>query len=112
MEAVKINPEAFKTEGTDNALDMLFVILGGAGGVARYLHEMIGNKKPFRFFELLAKAFISGFVGLSAGHLAASWALDFDTMFVFTSTAGWLGADSTELFIRWIQKKFPPSLKP
>jgi hypothetical protein len=91
-----------------HTFDLLSVLIGACGGAARYIHETYKNQRPFKFLELIAKAFLSSFVGLSAGHLSPSWKLDFNTIFVFTSLFAWMGAEGAELMIQWIKKKVMP----
>ena len=47
----------------------LFAVTGLTGGIARFLNEVLLNKRKFEFFSFIAFAFISGFFGQMGGDI-------------------------------------------
>lgn len=86
--------------------ELLWSLVAFTGGVAKYLYEMNKNKSPFKLFELLAKAFVSGFSGWTAAHVAMSMNLGPDTILSIAAVSGWLGADMIEIIWKYLQKKY------
>lgn len=77
------------TGGYNYLAELAWVLAAMVGGVARYLDSYIQTGTMPRVGLLFANAFVSGFSGYMAAHVALHLAPDW--AMVAAGTAGWLG---------------------
>jgi len=85
-----------ETDGIPHAAEILWTLIAIAGGIAKYLHDMSKNNRPFKWVNLIAKAFISGFSGWTSAHVAMFVNSDPNFILVMCAMGGWMGADGIE----------------
>ena len=79
-------------QGSVDYFSLILALLFGLwGGVARYLNEVLQEKRQFHFFELWVSAMVSGFCGVLIGLLALHFAMEAYLVMFGAGMAGGIG---------------------
>jgi hypothetical protein len=99
------DPVVASTDGS-HLVEIGWTLIACCGGIAKYLSETAKGNRPFRAGELLAKAFVSAFSGLTAGHAMLTITDNKDFVFIAVALGGWMGADFLDFLWPLLKKKW------
>lgn len=88
--------------------EVIVTLIAGLSGLAKYIHEGMKHRKPFKWIEALGKFFVSAMVGVIVYHMLLSQDMDDNMIAACVGIFGWLGADGVELLIQYMKSKFFP----
>jgi len=84
--------------------DIVAVLLAVAGGVARYMQELLEGRR-FVWVALLGHLFIGGFTGISMAKLAAIAGLGVDGQHLLSAWGGVVGLKAFDYIKTYLDKK-------
>lgn len=90
---------------------IVFLAAGGFGGLARYLHELAGNRRRFSWFSLSSSMFIGGFIGWMLGLMSAHYGMDDQMQSAISGAAGAVGWPIIDNAKWLIRQKFTVTIK-
>lgn len=96
----------------DTATKAAWAVLGGTGGAAKVLVQLLGTSPLPKWqtvsWLMFANIFVSGFAGFLGAIIATQFTVNENLHVVAAGVSGYMGVAALDLFSLWLKRKVVP----